>query len=99
MFLNERLQHYGHSYARIRVSCPHHKNCIKNRNVGMVQTRAYGPMQPYAFLGAWLQCAGRFTDARGHVKWSPDIADEEAYMRHRNWLPNNVRSQPPSATA
>ena len=74
------------SYHRIRVTCIRHKNCGRGRNIGELQCRNFGPLEPYAYLGVWLR-KGIGQGERGqHVQCDVKLSEVEAYMDEMGWL-------------
>ena len=78
------------SYTRLMVDCPLkgslHPGCSKRRNVGPKQTKKYGPKEPFGFIGAWLQAANDFDNAKEHIKHKPKSTVIKAYMESQGWL-------------
>ena len=77
------IQHYD----RIMVYCnrrhEHTKKCEKKRNTGADQTNNFGPIEPYAYLGVWLERSGEYTSKADHMLWKPDVADVEDYIKRK----------------
>ena len=82
----------GH-YKRWEVTCPYHppvagRPCRKRRNIGAAQTSRFGPMEPAAYLIAWVRNAPFYedrehcSDANAH----PKAADIETVMREQGWM-------------
>ncbi len=77
-------------YSRIAVQCPcdNHRGrpgCKKRRNNGDAQCAAHGPLEPYAYLGAWLVARTHFANRAAHVAYSPSPGDVAAYMAKMGW--------------
>ena len=80
-------------YHRIRVECPipghkAKKACCRRRNLHGDQCKNFGPMEPYAYLGAWLRKGNQYAARSGHMdtKSLPSKSEIEAYMRDQEWL-------------
>ena len=73
-------------YDRIMVWCnrrhEHTKKCEKKRNTGDSQTINFGPIEPYAYLGVWLERSGEYT-SENHKPWCPEIPDVEDYIKRK----------------
>ena len=65
----------------VRCTCRRHGKCQKKRNTGPSQTNNFGPLEPYAFLGAWLRKAHRHDFASEHIQDVPTRKDVEDYYR------------------
>jgi hypothetical protein len=95
-------------YRRICARCPHahagHSQagqppCGKKRGVGPGQTRTHGDLEPYAFLGAWLQAASRMPDRATHMAHTPTQAQVTAYMRGQGWTASAQAARLPQMAA
>ncbi len=94
LFFEENTGSTGY-YSRYVVRCPlasaEHVGagcgrCEKKRGTGASQTRAFGELEPVAFLGVWLRAASEFVTRAQHVAFGPSAASVEQYMRDRGWL-------------
>ena len=73
----------GTAYNRLRIECPlsccaHFdvgKTCGKYRNLGIAQTRNFGPREPEAFLIAWAESASQFQTRAAHLNHEPSLND------------------------
>ena len=72
------------TYQRLRVQCPHHDACQKNRNTGAHQTRVLGFWEPIAYLACWIENGSKWADraaARDHIRrGTPSIAQQRAWL-------------------
>jgi len=94
-----RIDHEAHgvigtpgSYRRVKASCPHHapdgkSKCMISRSFGTRtgQLSGLGDMEPYAFVGAWLQKRAEFADCAEHKLYKPDVEETLAYARGQGW--------------
>ena len=79
----------GH-YRRLLVVCDHHScgvlaQCKKTRSFGVrsMVRHGLGELEPYAFLGAWLERRGDVDSKAEHVAWTPSAADVLSYARRK----------------
>ena len=79
------------SYRRLIVKCPHHSTtgnpCRKTRSFGVrsAEKSGLGDMEPYAFLGAWLQAHEQFADGTAHKRFGPSPAQVTSYAVALGW--------------
>ena len=79
------------SYRRVSVMCPHHACRPPCRKTRQFRSRfnaksPLGDLEPYAFLGCWLEGASRFSDGKGHKDWAPGPAEVEDYAVRQSWI-------------
>jgi hypothetical protein len=91
-------------YRRLCVRCPlghtthcqaGHHPCGKKRGIGPAQTRTHGQLEPYAYLGAWLQAASRMPDRAAHMAHAPTQGQVRSYMTAQGWLTGALASARP----
>ena len=73
----------GH-YTRLIVDCPlsggaHDPRCSKRRSCGPKTQAGFGPEEPVAFVGAWLEKAGDFNSAAEHLAYNPSRDEVRDY--------------------
>ena len=86
-------------YTRLMVRCPCQGHCEQRpgkrslycearRGIGQEQTANFGELEPYGFLGAWLQGieTKRFPTRTLHMAWRPTTEDVRTYMMAQGWL-------------
>jgi hypothetical protein len=82
-------------YRRLCVRCPlgDTAHCQagqaprgKKRGMAHAQTRTHGRLEPYAFLGAWLQAASRLPDRAAHMAHTPTPGQVRSYTTAQGWL-------------
>ena len=80
------------SYRRIVVTCPHGEHrgtrpCMKKRNIGVNQSRQFGELEPFAYLGAWLKARDSFLTTRTeHMRYMQCVDTVRAYAAAQGWL-------------
>ena len=77
----------GQFYDRISVTCNEHcaKPCRKRRNCHTGQCSSHGRLEPYAYLGAWLEAKTLFKTQEEHCKHCPDEDAVGRYMQKMGW--------------
>ena len=77
----------GH-YERLLVRCPLHRGCKAQRSFSarFMQASGLDNLEPYAFIGCWLQRRGQFSSAQAHVAWKPSKEDVVAYAQAQEWV-------------
>ena len=75
----DRTHASGH-YARLIITCPHHDDCHKRRNVGRRQCLNYGRREPLAFLAAWVQSGPVCHNAAQHRTHVPTLEQQRAWL-------------------
>ena len=78
------------SYVRFCVTCPCHPDvaglpCRKRRNVHAAQVKTLGPLEPLAYLGAWLRLAPQCADRASHIARAPTVQETAAFFEEQNW--------------
>ena len=84
----------GH-YHRLLVTCDHHGcpmsgRCKKTRSFGVRSAAklGMGDIEPYAYLGAWLEQRQNFLSREGHQSLVPAAGDVKSYgIRKLGWQP------------
>ena len=76
----------GIVYSTWMMTCPRHHPCMKKRRVGKLTTRAFGSIEPMAFLDAWKDLPD--SDA---ADWAHNVADvPQALVEAKMAVPENV---------
>ena len=71
------------SYQRLKVQCPWHKKCRMTRSFSSKFGRdsGLGDLEPYAYLGRWLQAAADYDGGKAHQGFKPSVVEVQAYAR------------------
>ena len=51
-----------------------------------MQASGLDNLEPYAFIGCWLQRRGQFSSAQAHMAWKPSKEDVVAYAQAQEWV-------------
>ena len=79
-------------YHRMLIECPYHTSgktrCTKSRNCGPAGTAEFGPMQPAAYLAAWVRRGPEFATREEHMhrQANPDIKAVQETIVSEKWL-------------
>ena len=75
------------TYERLEVRCPcsnttHKGNaqCQKHRGIGPRQCAHFGPMEPFGYIGAWLNARDKYESRSAHVRYNPTTEEVGEYM-------------------
>ena len=78
------------SYERLRTNCKvHGAKCKASRTFSAKFAEESGldeSLEPFAFLGLWLQSASLYPDRTGHSAWRPEAHEVAAYAKEMKWV-------------